>query len=147
MSGVPILHFDHLGVICGDVEKSRTFLESTFNVSRWGEEILDPIQKVIVQFGYDSSGICYELICPAADDSPVQQALKSRNNILNHIGYITPDLDAAATHLRDNGCFPVTSPESAVAFGGARIQFFYSPMNFVFELIEGEKARHGIRPA
>jgi methylmalonyl-CoA/ethylmalonyl-CoA epimerase len=130
------MDFHHLGVVCKSLEAGRSFFNSTLGIDRWSKEFSDPIQKVDVQFGKSASGPLYELIAPNAIDAPITATLKSRTNILNHLAYIVPVMEQAFTHLRGAGCMPVTEPQPAVAFNGARIQFFYSPMNFIIELIE-----------
>ena len=94
------------------------------------------MQEVCVQFGKDSSGIQYELIAPLTDSSPVATSLRQGKNILNHVAYLVPSLDEHATKLREVGCLPVDPPKPAVAFEGARIQFFFSPLRYLLELIE-----------
>jgi len=128
--------FDHLGIVCNNIEAGKTFFKNVFKVKKWSPISMDPIQKVSVIFGWDASGICYELITPESDDSPIKKTLEARANILNHVCYRVKDLEKAREELRSNGCFPVTEPAPAVAFDGAKIQFFYSPLNFIIELLE-----------
>ena len=37
----------------------------------WTDEFADPVNHVYVQFGRDTSHICYELIAPLDDEAPV----------------------------------------------------------------------------
>ncbi len=41
--------------------------------------------------------------------------------------------------LRDNGCIPISDTNNAVAFNGARVIFFLTPLGFVIEIIEASK--------
>ncbi|MEY8099544.1 VOC family protein [Falsihalocynthiibacter sp. S25ZX9] len=142
----PQLNFDHLGLVCAELALGRSFLSRTISVRDWTQAVTDPIQKVHVQFGRDSGGMVYELIAPTADDSPIAASLRAGQNILNHMAYRTRDINAAAAHLLDGDCIAVSMPNPAVAFNGALIQFFYSPLNFIIELIEQDRSGHNFTP-
>ena len=62
--------------------------------------------------------------------------------MLNHLAYRVADIERGAEHLEQQGCFALSPPNPAVAFDGALIQFFYSPMHFLIELIEQETSNH-----
>jgi methylmalonyl-CoA/ethylmalonyl-CoA epimerase len=136
------LKFDHIGVAVPNLRKGRDHLSSTLGIDRWTEEIADEVNGVYVQFGTDRSGICYELIAPLGESSPIAQALKTKRGILNHVAYLVDDLDKQAEHLQGNGCFMAGPAKPAVAYGGRRIQFFVSPLRFIIELIEAPDHQH-----
>ena len=133
------MEFDHLGVVVADLATGRAHVSALLPVSAWTDVFQDPVQQVSVQFGHDRSGMCYELIAPSGDASPVAAALRNKANILNHVGYRVRDLDAEAARLREQRCIPLGPAAPAVAFGGARIQFFLSRYGFIVELIETER--------
>jgi methylmalonyl-CoA/ethylmalonyl-CoA epimerase len=137
------LKFDHLGLVTNDLSAARAHLSSTLGIEAWSQVFDDPGIGVSVQFGMGSNGSpVFELITPLGEASPVAMALKQGRNILNHIAYVVSDLDAAAGHLRAEGCFPTGDPMPAVAYGGRRVQFFLSPLRFMMELIEAPSHRH-----
>jgi methylmalonyl-CoA/ethylmalonyl-CoA epimerase len=138
----PGLTFDHLGLVCAEISQGRSFLGNTLGVNDWTDAVTDPIQQVHVQFGRDNSGMVYELIAPSAAGSPIAASLKSGKNILNHVAYRTSDILAAAAQLQASDCIAISMPNPAVAFDGALIQFFYSPLNFIIELIEQDETHH-----
>lgn len=105
-------------------------------------EFADPTNGVYVQFGRDTSGICYELVAPLGDDSPVAGALRARHNILNHVAYLIDDLSAGSAQMRRAGAVPVAPARPAVAYGGQRVQFFVSPLKMIIELVEAPEHRH-----
>jgi methylmalonyl-CoA/ethylmalonyl-CoA epimerase len=130
------MRFHHIGLLCKTLAAGRSGLEALLGPVAWTQVFEDDIQQVSVQFGRDSSGIRYELIAPTTESSPVGTSLRQGKNILNHVAYLVPSLDEQATRLRQAGCLPVNEPEPAVAFHGARIQFFFSPLKCLVELIE-----------
>ncbi|MFP8965858.1 VOC family protein [Pokkaliibacter sp. CJK22405] len=136
------MKFHHLGLVVATLEQGRRYCEDVLGIHDFSEAIEDPVQRVWVQFCEDDSGLRYELVAPATDDSPVKQALSRKQNILNHLAYGVADLTAEAERLRRLRHMPVTQPAPAVAFNGARIQFFLSPLGHLVELIEQE-SHHG----
>ena len=137
--------FDHLGIVVGSLEKGRRVLGTTFSIDRWTEAVDDPDNGVQVQFGLGNGGVNYELVVPLSQDSPVFDALKSRKNILNHVAYLVRDLRTAAARMKSAKAFPVTEPTPAVAYGGAPIQFFVTPVGLIVELIEAFDFEHDYR--
>ena len=120
----------------------RDHLSALFGIARWSEEFADPGIGVFVQFGRDPSGICYEIVAPLREDSPVTRALNARDRILNHVAYLVPDLDAEAARVREIRCMPAGPAMPALAYGGRRVQFFVSPLYFIIELIEAPGHAH-----
>ena len=130
------MHFDHIGVFVSDIEHGRALLSALLPITRRSETFYDPLLQVAVQFLYDRSGICYELVAPNGPKNPIETVLKTRKNVLNHVAYRVDDIEAKLSELRDAGCFPITEARPAVAFGGRRVVFLYTPLNFIIELVE-----------
>lgn len=130
------MKFDHIGVFVHDIAAGDEALSDIIPITRRSEIFTDPVIKVKVQFLFDASGICYELVAPFGEGNPVDGILKSRRNILNHVAYRTADFDATLDDLRSKGGFPLNEPKPAVAFGGKRVVFLMTGLNFIIELIE-----------
>jgi len=136
------MKFDHIGVVTASLAKGRDQLSQLLPIEAWTAEFEDTINDVWVQFGRDTSGICYELISPRGETSPVAKALKSGNNILNHVAYLVSDLATEATRVRAAGAVPLGEPKPAIAYSGAHIQFFLTRMKTILELIEAPGHQH-----
>jgi methylmalonyl-CoA/ethylmalonyl-CoA epimerase len=136
------MQFDHIGVIASSLEEGRAVLSAFVQIACWTEEFADPVNHVYAQFGTDPSGVCYELIVPYGDSSPITKFLSTGRNILNHVAYLVTDLATEGGRLRAAGAVPTADPKPAVAYGGKRIQFFVTPMRFIIELIEAPAHRH-----
>jgi len=149
---IPSLQFDHLGIIVPDLTAGRQFLEQTLGISRWTAITHDPNLCVSVQFGsappgsLQNAGPTYELIAPLGDAAPIANALRQGKHILNHVAYLTSDLDLSAEALRAQGCFATGPAKPAVAYSGNRVQFWLSPLRFIIELIEKPNHRHEFQP-
>lgn len=134
--------FDHLGLVVKSLARGRKAIGEALGVERWTAELRDPVNGVLLQFGRDRAGVVYELLEPLDETSPVWAALREGKAILNHVAYLVPDLTAAGDHLRGAGWAPAGEPKPALAYGGARIQFFVSPVRMVVELIEAAGHQH-----
>ncbi len=128
--------FDHVGLFVRDLAQGRERLARLLPISQWTGVFDDPLIKVRIQFGVDSSGVRYELIAPFGDGNPVDGALSAGVNLLNHVAYRVDDLDGELARLRRERCVPTTRPHPAVAFGGRRVVFLMTPLGFILELIE-----------
>jgi methylmalonyl-CoA/ethylmalonyl-CoA epimerase len=134
--------FDHIGVVVKSIDKGRRYFSEMIAVKEWTQEFVDPVNGVILQFGRDESGVCYEILEPFGDDSPLRTALSDRRAILNHVAYRVSDLESAAQGLLLSGCAPTSDPKPAIAYGNRRIQFYSTPLHFVVELIEAPDHQH-----
>lgn len=139
------LVFDHFGIVVADLVSAKQHLAASLGITQWGDMFHDAGIGVSVQFGASAASPCFELICPLGEDSPVKRALAQGKNILNHVAYLAEDLEKAAEHLRQTGCFPIGEAQPAVAYGGKRVQFFLSPLRFIIEIVEAPGHRHELK--
>ena len=130
------MQFDHIGLVVPDLASGEAYCREVLGLTRFSVAVEDPLQKVWVQFVHDEGGLCYELVAPATEDSPVTQVLKTRRNVINHLAYRVACLAESAARLRDQRHLPLGPSQPAFAFGGAHVQFFLSPLGHIVELIE-----------
>ena len=130
------MKFDHIGIFVSDLTLGDAMLAAIFPIARRSEVFEDDNLQVKVQFLYDTSGICYELVAPFGQNNPVDGVLKARKNVLNHVAYRTGHIDGELARLRDEGAFVLGPPRPAVAFGGKKVVFLITALNFFIELIE-----------
>ena len=141
----PEMRFDHIGVVVATLEDGRNHLGGLFGIVEWTVEFSDPIIQVRVQFGRDSSGLCYETVAPFGENSPILRTLRKADRILNHVAYLVPHLASAAERLHERRCMQTSEAMPAVAYGGASVQFFMTPLGFLLELIEAPAHRRAYR--
>ncbi len=77
-----------------------------------------------------------ELVAPLTEDSPIRSILLRSGGGSYHSCFETADLDGALEEARRRGCVMVGEPAPAVAFGGRRIAWIYSPTRQLFEILE-----------
>lgn len=133
--------FDHLGLVVSSLDKGRRHLSAGLRIGRWTQEFRDEVNGVLLQFGIDDAGVCFELIQPLDETSPVHHALKTKN-VMHHVAYRVPDLTQWQDHFARNGWARTTDPKPAIAYGGRRIQFFVSPIRLIAEMIEAPDHQH-----
>ena len=136
------MKFDHLGVVVRNLAAGRQLLGRSIGVGDWSREQEDPLQDVRIQFGRCGSGICYEIIAPRSDESPISRVLANKVNVINHVAYLVDDLRREAVRLETLGFVSVGPAKPGVAFGNRSVQFFVSPSRFLLELIEAPNHRH-----
>lgn len=76
-----------------------------------------------------------ELIAPLTDDSPIRRLL-AKGGGAYHICYEVDNVEAALAEIRPKKCLIVSGPVPAVAFGGRKIAWFYTPANQLVEVVE-----------
>lgn len=132
----------HVGVAVPALDPAAESLGALFGYRLVSGPFDDPIQKVRVNFLAHSSmdAAEIELIAPLGDDSPVKAMLAKGSGGAYHLCFQTSDIDAALAHAKNKGCIILSGPVPAVAFGGRRIAWLYTPARQLFELVEAEKA-------
>jgi methylmalonyl-CoA/ethylmalonyl-CoA epimerase len=133
------MNFDHIGIFVKDLKEGRNYFYQFFDIVNKSKEFHDHEMGVSVQFLYDKCGVRYEIVCPLGINNPVDGMLIAKKNILNHMAYRVEEFDNKCLELRENGCIPISNTNSAVAFNGARVIFFLTPLGFVIEIIEDSK--------
>jgi methylmalonyl-CoA/ethylmalonyl-CoA epimerase len=134
------MKFRHLGVAVPKIDQALDTYVRILGYKQISEQFDDPIQKVTVCFlgRSDPREPCIELVSPLTDDSPVSGVLK-RGGGAYHMCFETEDLDARLVEVVDKGCLLVYQPAPAIAFGGKRIAWVYTPTRQLIELLEGDK--------
>ena len=140
------MRFDHIGVTAAGLAEGRDLLGAAIGVQTWTEAFRDEINDVWVQFGHCGSGVCYELIAPLSERSPIRRVLSKKVNVLNHVAYLVDDIATHAVRLTGLGFAPVAAARPAIAYGGRPIQFFVSRSRLMIELIEAPDHQHRYVP-
>jgi methylmalonyl-CoA/ethylmalonyl-CoA epimerase len=136
----------HVGVAVPNLESAANLLSDLFGYKVVSGPFEDPIQKVAVNFmkqrGEDAAEI--ELIAPLSDKGPIQAILAKGSAAAYHLCFETSDIDGALEYLKSKGCLIMGTPVPAVAFGGRRIAWIYTPTRQLFELLEAESQENNL---
>jgi len=127
----------HLGIAVSSIPDAQAAFCTLFGLTPVSEPIVDPIQHVKVCFlaSGSPSGLLLELVEPATNDSAIGAILR-RGGGAYHLCYQVGDLDAELERMRAERCLIVSGATPAVAFGGRRIAWLYTPQRQLVELLE-----------
>ncbi len=142
---MPDLAFHHIGVAVRDIAAALPHYESIFGLRLTDGPYDDPIQKVRVAFLKRDPGApnaadpCIELVEPLSPDAPVNRYL-AKDAGAYHLCYEVAALEETISTMRTQGCLLIAPPAPAVAFGGRRIAWLFTPTRQLVELLERSPA-------
>ena len=76
------MQFDHIGIFVESLSFGRKKMQEIFEIDSCSKEFNDELMSVSVQFMYDTSGVCYEIVAPYGDNSPVKNVLTTKKIFL-----------------------------------------------------------------
>jgi len=128
------LNFHHVGVVTPDLAGAAALYRSLgYEASA---EVLDPIQKARIVLLSRAQGPIVELLAPSEEASPLSGWLRRIQAGAYHTCYEAPDAGGAIRRLEALGMRLVSGPVPAVAFGGRRVAFLWSPKAGLLEVLE-----------
>lgn len=133
MKPCPALEYHHTGYACNDLDTEARELERLGYVPE-GEDFVDPHQRVRGRF-LSGGGPRLELLVAEGDCAVLDPWLRGGTKMY-HLGYETPDLEAAIDAIMVGRARLVSSPAPAPAFNGRRVAFLMLPTLLLIELIE-----------
>jgi len=121
-----------------DMQRAIESYQGIFGYQLLSGPFDDPIQNVSVCFlgQPGSQQVEIELVSPLGAASPIRSLL-AKGGGAYHVCYEVPDLEQALKEAREQGCLLLGAPVPAVAFGGRRIAWCYTPTRQLFEVVEG----------
>lgn len=140
--------FHHVGFAVASINRAGDGFARSLGGSWDGQIFHDPLQEARVTFlRYGSAeNPLIELIEPAGESSPLHKFVRSGGG-LHHICYEVGSLEAQIQQSRSNGCLIVKPPLPAVAFGGRRIAWVYTPERLLVEYLEGTQHSDHSKPS
>jgi catechol 2,3-dioxygenase-like lactoylglutathione lyase family enzyme len=131
------LRFSHLGMAVAQLGEAVAECERIFGQRVLSGPVDDPAQQARVCFvhGDQPGDIVLELVAPLSPDSHVARMLH-RGISAYHVCYEVDNMEQALGEVRAHGCAVVHEPVAAVAYGGRRIAWFYTPSHRLVEVVE-----------
>jgi methylmalonyl-CoA/ethylmalonyl-CoA epimerase len=126
--------FHHIGVATDNIDATAKVYEQGGFVR--SENVVDPIQNVIICWLKREGMPIIELIAPMDQSSPVKTILDKNGVTPYHICYVVENIDSVALQLRQSRFVMVSRPVEAAAFKGSRVAFFYNKSVGLIELVE-----------
>jgi methylmalonyl-CoA/ethylmalonyl-CoA epimerase len=132
----PTMELDHIGILVADISKAAETYVSRYGCRVESAILHDSVQTAFVQFlSTGSQGARIELVTPDGPQSKLSNALKKGGG-LNHLCYLTSDIEIDCARLRQTGMFVLHNPVPAVAFDGRRIAWLMGKDGLPIELVE-----------
>lgn len=118
------LSFHHFGLAVRDAERAVRMLEGLGY--RIGEQIHDPLQKVMLTWCEHEAMPAVELVSPSEEPGPLDNLLSSQPELLYHLCYESVDIAASTAAISGDGIrvITVSAPKPAVLFGGRQVGFY-----------------------
>ncbi|SRR6266404_2550517 len=137
MAEIDDCRMHHIGYVVSSIEKSAPNFAKDICATWDGRIFEDPHQVVRVTFleTQHPPGPLVELVQPNGDTSPVLNFLK-RGGGLHHLCYEVKNLDLRLAYCNELGGKMVRPPRPAVAFGGRRIAWVFTPNRLLVEFLE-----------
>lgn len=131
------MRFHHIGKVVKDLHTARASYEQLLGLKVMGEPVLDPLQKVVVQFLSDGEGTgpLIELISPVSEDSPVSKFLERKEG-LHHLCFEVKDIHKEIENLRKKGALVLGSPSPGSGHENRMTAWIYTPDKELLELVE-----------
>jgi catechol 2,3-dioxygenase-like lactoylglutathione lyase family enzyme len=118
--------FDHVHVICADIEAVGPFIRDVIGATELRRN------AAIMNWEFELDGVRI-FVRQCRDDEPLADAGIRRAGV-DHLGFAVPDLDAATDRLTAAGC-TVVQPRKQVRAGLATA-FLTGPGGLLIELLE-----------
>jgi methylmalonyl-CoA/ethylmalonyl-CoA epimerase len=138
MSSFPV---DHYGFVTHSIPDARAVWCTLLGFAPDGPEVLDPEQRVSIQFlRHDGRpDFRIELLAPCDPASPVMKLAKTGGG-LHHVCIRVATLDGFAEQIARTPLVPVRAPKPAPAFGGRKVAFAYLTGLGLIEFVESAGA-------
>jgi len=131
-----ILGVHHIGMVVHDIAQVGEVYCRRYGYEPRTPIIHDKTQTAFVQFfKLPGDRVYLELVAPDGERSKLARAL-SQGGGLNHICYVTADIEAACRRLRRQQMMLLQAPVAATAFPGRRIAWLMGMDKTPIELVE-----------
>ena len=133
------MRLHHVAYTTADLDRKAAELQRLFGFRPIADPIIDPVQRVRIQFFDTGNGSLMELLEPHGDKSPVTRHLKNGGG-LYHQCFEVDDLEGTLDRLRDSGeAFVVCEPVPAPAIDNRRVAFIVTADRDLVEFLEAER--------
>jgi catechol 2,3-dioxygenase-like lactoylglutathione lyase family enzyme len=130
------LAFHHLGLAVRRPDSAVAFLRGLGYAV--GEPVYDARQKTRLILCTAGDQPAVEIICPGDEPGPLDNLLKTRDELIYHVCYTTPSVDRALAAMRQGGLHVVrvAPPNPAILFAEQPVSFYHVVGFGLIELLE-----------
>lgn len=127
-----------MGVVVKKIEKAASLYEELLGCRRISKIAIDKNQGVRILFVSTGGSVALELLEPLSAHSPVNDFL-NKGGKFHHLCYEVDNIETTLERTRKKGALIVRPPVPAVAFGGRRIAWIFTPDESLIEFLERKK--------
>ncbi len=130
------MRLHHVAYTTNDLDRKVEQLSALFGFRPIAEPVIDPVQRVRIQFMDLGGGSLMELLEPHGEKTPVTRHL-SKGGGLYHLCFEVDDLESTLERLRNSGeAFVVCDPVPAPAIDNRRVAFVVTADRDLVEFVE-----------
>jgi methylmalonyl-CoA/ethylmalonyl-CoA epimerase len=130
------MRLHHIAYVTDNIEKRAEHLAKLLGLTAVGPSVIDPVQRVRIQFMQAQDGNLLELLEPHGTKSPVEQHLRNGGGIY-HLCFEVDDLDSTLQRLVDTDeAMIVCEPVAAPALANRRVAFVVTSDRDLIEFVE-----------
>lgn len=128
----------HVAIAVEDLDSAIAGYESLYNITPMSREIVEDqgVSEAMLAVG----GSYIQLLEPLTPESPVGRFLSQNGEGMHHIAFAVNDIEAALTHLRNEGA-TLIDETPRIGGGGHRIAFVH-PKELAGTLVELVEVDH-----
>lgn len=129
----------HVAVAVNDLDSSLDAFAAQYNVSPISREVVEDqgVEEAMIAIG----GSHIQVLQPLDPDTPVGRFIERNGEGMHHIAFAVADIEAALSHLRDQGA-RLIDEKPRIGGGGHKIAFVH-PKEVAGTLIELVEVDHG----
>ncbi len=127
-----LLNIDHVAIAVHDLDDALERHRRLYGAEALSRDVVEEqgVDEAMIRIG----GSSVQLLQPLSPESPVGRFLEKRGEGLHHVAYAVADIEAALSHLVEEGA-ELIDKEPRIGGGGHRIAFVH-PRSFGGTLIE-----------
>lgn len=133
-----VYNIHHVAIAVADLDSAIAGYESLYNITPMSREIVEDqgVSEAMLAVG----GSYIQLLEPLTPESPVGRFLSQNGEGMHHIAFAVNDIEAALTHLRNEGA-TLIDEIPRIGGGGHRIAFVH-PKELAGTLVELVEVGH-----
>lgn len=129
----------HVGIFVKKISDFKKYFNRKVSITYSSKITTDKNLGVKVKFiKFKGSNQLFEIIEPYGKKNPVSPILKSRNNTINHLAFLSNSFQNDIDDLVAKNCYPISEIVESKFFK-SNIVFLMSPFNFIIEVIDGNR--------
>ncbi|MDB3987469.1 hypothetical protein N9422_02705 [Candidatus Pelagibacter sp.] len=129
----------HIGIFVKKISNFEKYFNKKILITYSSRITLDKKLGVKIKFiKFKGSNQLFEIIEPYGKKNPVTPILKTGNNIINHLAFMSNNFKDDIDDLVAKNCYPISKIVKSKFFK-SNIVFLMSPFKFIIEVIDGNK--------